>query len=78
MNNVQCDAAQNKPALEAALARGGNTHVTTTVIPAANHLFVRARTGSMSEYQALPEEELAPGTLAAMSDWLLRQRIARK
>jgi hypothetical protein len=32
----------------------------------------------MSEYQALPKEELAPGTLAAMSDWLLRQRIARK
>lgn len=76
--DVQCDAAQNRPALEAALARGGNTRVTTTVIPAANHLFVRAKTGSMSEYQALPKGELAPGTLAAMSDWLLRQRIARK
>ena len=71
--DVQCDAAQNKTALKQALARGGNDDLTIVVIPAANHLFVKAQTGSMSEYATLPKE-FAPQVLESISNWL-RQNI---
>ena len=67
--DVQCNAAQNEAALKQALSRGGNGDVTVVVIPAANHLFTKARTGSMSEYATLPKE-LAPGVLESISSWL--------
>jgi hypothetical protein len=73
--DVQCDASQNKVALKQALARGGNDDVTIVVVPAANHLFVKAETGSMSEYATLPKE-LAPGVLDSISNWL-RQKDER-
>jgi uncharacterized protein len=75
--DVQCDAAQNEPALEAALARGGNKNVTTVVIPAANHLFLQAQSGSMAEYMTLSKKEFAPGTLNAISDWLRKHPVRK-
>jgi len=73
--DVQCDASQNTVALKQALARGGNDDVTIVVVPAANHLFVKADTGSMSEYATLPKE-FAPGVLESISNWL-RQKDER-
>jgi pimeloyl-ACP methyl ester carboxylesterase len=70
--DVQCDAAQNEVALKQALARGGNDDLTVVVVPAANHFFVRARTGSMSEYATLPKE-FAPEVLESISNWLRQQ-----
>ena len=70
--DVQCDAAQNEVALKQALARGGNDDLTAVVVPAANHFFVRARTGSMSEYATLPKE-FAPEVLESISNWLRQQ-----
>lgn len=75
--DVQCDAAQNKPALEAALARGGNRNVTAIVIPTANHLFLQARSGGMSEYLTLSKKHFAPGTSETISEWL-REKAIRK
>jgi hypothetical protein len=62
-------------ALKQVLARGGNDDVTIVVVPAANHLFVKAETGSMSEYATLPKE-FAPGVLESISNWL-RQKDER-
>ncbi|UCE59754.1 MAG: alpha/beta fold hydrolase [Phycisphaerales bacterium] len=74
--DVQVDAAQNKSALEETLARAGNDDLTTIVLPAANHLFLKSRTGSMSEYAGM-EKEFVPGFLEAISDWLHRVVIAK-
>ncbi|MHC4329992.1 MAG: alpha/beta hydrolase family protein, partial [Planctomycetota bacterium] len=74
--DVQCDASQNKVALKQALARNENDDVTIVIVPAANHLFLKARTGSMSEYATLPKN-LAPGLLEAISSWLLEKDILK-
>ncbi len=67
--DVQCDAAQNKVALKQALARAGNDDMTVVVVPSANHLFLKARTGSMSEYATMPKK-FAPGFVETISGWL--------
>jgi len=67
--DVQCDAAQNTEGLRQALARGGNENVTIKVIPSANHLLVKAKTGSMREYATLPKD-LAPGLLEIITEWV--------
>jgi dienelactone hydrolase len=69
-NDTQVDAAQNRAALQAALDKAGNTDVTITVLPAANHLFQEAGTGGVDEYAALPPQ-LMPEFLEAISQWLL-------
>ena len=74
--DVQCDAAQNKAALQQVLARAGNDDVTIVVVPAANHLFIKARTGSMGEYATLPKN-FAPGVLKSISSWLRDKVDAR-
>ena len=67
--DVQVDAAQNKAALQQVLAHAGNDDVTIMVVPAANHMFIKAQTGSMGEYAALPKD-FAPGVLESISSWL--------
>ncbi|TVR57791.1 MAG: alpha/beta fold hydrolase [Spirochaetaceae bacterium] len=51
--DTQVDAAQNRPALEAALRRAGNRDVTVRIVEDANHLFQKACTGSPEEYAVL-------------------------
>ena len=51
--DTQVDAAQNRPALEAALRSAGNHDVTVAIVETANHLFQDARTGSPNEYATL-------------------------
>lgn len=69
--DVQVDAGQNIPALEQALSRAKNANLTSIVIPGANHLFLKAVTGSMAEYATLPRD-FAPGFLDAILSWLGR------
>ncbi|GAB4572961.1 MAG: hypothetical protein Kow0077_13850 [Anaerolineae bacterium] len=70
--DVQVDADQNRPALEAALAEAGNDDVTVITIENANHLFQPAETGSVEEYGALPQE-FVPELLPTIADWLLER-----
>jgi pimeloyl-ACP methyl ester carboxylesterase len=67
--DVQCDAAQNTDALRKALLKAGNNDITIVEVNSANHLFLKAQTGSMNEYISLPKE-FAPGFLESISGWL--------
>jgi len=68
--DVHCDASINKSAMETIDKLNGIHNITVVEIPEANHLFIKAKTGSMSEYQAL-SKDLVPGLLETISDWLL-------
>ena len=72
--DVQVDAEQNAPALEAALTEGGNDNTEIVVLPEANHLFQAADTGSPNEYGTLPAE-FTPDLLPTIIDWLREQGI---
>jgi uncharacterized protein len=67
--DVQVDIEQNRPPLEAALARAGNDDVTILVFLEANHLFQWAETGHVDEYLHL-DMAFIPGFLEAISTWL--------
>ena len=68
--DVQVDAQQNLPAIQAALADAGNDDVETHRFPGLNHLFQTAPTGLPSEYGAL-EETMSPAVLDGIRDWML-------
>ena len=70
--DVQVDARQNAEALKLACAKSGNFNVTTVVLPEANHLFVAAQTGSMTEYATM-DKDFVPEFLPTISDWLAEQ-----
>lgn len=67
--DVQVDAEQNAPALEAALSEAGNADYEIVVFPNANHLFQEAGTGGLSEYTSLPGE-FTPDFLPTIIDWI--------
>ena len=67
--DVQVDAEQNAPALEASLQQAGNEDFEIVILPDANHLFQVADTGSLMEYATLPGE-FTPDLLPAITDWL--------
>jgi len=69
--DVQVDAQQNAPALEAALKKAGNTDYQVITIPTANHLFQDAKTGALSEYGTLPTEFVSD-FLPTIGDWILK------
>ena len=66
--DVQVAAAPNEQAIKAALAKGGNTRVTTQIYPDANHLFQPATTGGIDEYAKL--KTFVPGLLDDMVGWI--------
>jgi pimeloyl-ACP methyl ester carboxylesterase len=70
--DLQVDADQNLPAIEAALARGGNDDVTIQRFDGLNHLFQHATTGLVAEYGVI-EETLAPEVLAFVADWVMQR-----
>jgi uncharacterized protein len=74
--DVQVDADQNAPALEAALRRAGNEQYEIVVLPNANHLFQEAETGSVSEYARLPAE-FTPDLVPTIIEWLKDEGIIR-
>lgn len=67
--DVQVDAEQNGPAIEAALEEAGNENYEVVVLPDANHLFQQAETGGLSEYGTLPAE-FTPELLPTLIEWL--------
>ena len=67
--DTQVAVAPNQQAIEAALARGGNTALTVKVFPDANHLYQEAVTGSPTEYTTL-KKEFVPGLLEYVTDWI--------
>ncbi len=71
--DLEVPAESNRKAMEAALAKGGNTDVTVKVFPGANHLYQAARTGGVSEYAAL-KKEFVPGFLDTISSWI-REKV---
>ena len=70
--DTQCDAEQNSSALQCILAETGNDDVTLVEIPEANHLFLKARTGSITEYGRL-SNTLVPELLNHITAWLQKR-----
>jgi len=67
--DMQVPEGVNRPPLEKALAAGGNTKVTVKTYPDANHLFIKAVTGSPAEYSTL-EKTFVPGFLDDVTGWI--------
>lgn len=67
--DVQVDWKQNRPVMEAALARAGNHDVRTVIFSRANHFFQEAVTGSVREYATLPKA-FVPALLPTVTEWL--------
>ena len=70
--DMQVSAQQNLPVMEQAFKKGGNSDATVKVLPDANHLFQKAKTGSPSEYATL-EKVFVPGFLEMISAWILEK-----
>jgi hypothetical protein len=68
--DFQVVAEQNIPAIEKALKDGGNKQFTTKVFPDLNHLFQKAETGMVDEYQAI-DETVNPAVLEYVTQWIL-------
>jgi pimeloyl-ACP methyl ester carboxylesterase len=69
--DAQVDPAQNLPAIEAALRKGGNRDVTIKLMPGLNHLFQPCKTGEVSEYLSI-EQTMAPEVLDLIADWIAK------
>jgi pimeloyl-ACP methyl ester carboxylesterase len=67
--DVQCDADQNMAAMQRIFTESGNADLTIKLIPEANHLFLKAETGGITEYKSL-SKDFAPGFLNLISEWL--------
>lgn len=70
--DVQVAAHENLEGIRRALEAGGNTDVTTRVLPDLNHLFQHSHTGAPSEYGTI-EETMSPDVLGLVSDWIRRR-----
>jgi len=68
--DLQVPPAQNLPAIRAALAN--NKRAEVDELPALNHLFQTAKTGSPSEYGQI-EETISPVALDKIAGWILKQ-----
>lgn len=54
--DTQVTPEQNAKLMETALKEAGNKNVTSAIIPEANHLFQKAKTGNPAEYATLEKE----------------------
>jgi hypothetical protein len=71
-NDLQVPAAQNLPLIKQELT--ASKDVTTTELPALNHLFQTAKTGSPGEYNEI-EETFAPVALDTISAWIVKRMM---
>ncbi len=69
--DLQVQASQNLPAVEAALKKGGNKDYTVQELPGLNHLFQAAKTGAPNEYIEI-EETMNPKALEVIGNWVHR------
>ena len=67
--DLQVPAKQNLPAIRKALEHGDNKDFQATELPALNHLFQHAQTGTPREYGAI-EETFSPEAMKAISEWI--------
>lgn len=74
--DVQVAASEKLDQISRTLRSGGNTDVTTQVMPELNHLFQTAKTGLQSEYETI-EETLSPGVFTLVSEWILKHVSSR-
>lgn len=70
--DLQVPPAQSVPVLEKIVKEGKNRDVTIKVMPEANHLFLKAKTGSPSEYSTM-DKTFVPGFLDTISAWILEK-----
>jgi uncharacterized protein len=70
--DLQVDADQNLPPIEAALKKGGNTNYRIVRLPRLNHLFQPAETGRVSEYGQIPVT-MSPLALETIGKWVREQ-----
>ena len=63
-------ARDNRAAMQAALARAGNTHVKTVIMPGHNHMF---QTGEDKDFLTL-EETFSPLALHTIGTWIVNDR----
>lgn len=68
--DVQVSAKENLKAIRTALKKGGNKHYTVKELPGLNHLFQKAETGTISEYNQI-EQTTSPRVLQFITDWIL-------
>ncbi|HWQ55215.1 MAG TPA: alpha/beta fold hydrolase [Bryobacteraceae bacterium] len=68
--DTQVPPDENLPAIAAALKR--NRRANTLRLPGLNHLFQKAKTGSISEYRHI-EETINPAALDAVGEWIAKQ-----
>lgn len=64
-------AAEQAGMLEQAAREGGNKDVTKQIFPNLNHLFLPAKTGSVSEYSTLETPLVGDDVLKTLGDWLV-------
>lgn len=70
--DVQVPEAVNRARLEAALKDGGNAELTVRVYADANHFFMPAVTGQVTEYATLPKV-LVPALLDDLATWIAKR-----
>ena len=70
--DLQVPPKENLEAIKAGLAKGGNTNVTTVVLPGLNHLFQEAGTGLIGEYAEI-EQTFSPKALELLTSWIKEQ-----
>jgi len=63
--------AEQAGMLEQAAREGGNKDVTKQIFPNLNHLFLPAKTGSVSEYSTLETQLVGDDVLKTLGDWLV-------
>ncbi|PZX59628.1 hypothetical protein LV84_00836 [Algoriphagus ratkowskyi] len=71
--DLQVPAKENLEAIKAALAKGGNTNVSTMELPGLNHLFQEAKTGAPSEYPEI-EQTFSPKAMEVVLEWI-KERV---
>jgi len=69
--DLQVPPKSNLPAIEKALAEGGNKNFKTMELPNLNHLFQNCETGAVSEYGQI-EETISPQVLEIITEWILK------
>lgn len=70
--DLQVAAKANLAGIKAALEKGGNKQFEIVEFPNLNHLFQKAKTGSVEEYAQI-EQTIAPQVLDKMSSWILKR-----
>lgn len=70
--DLQVSAKSNLPAIKTALTKSGNKHFEIVPMAGLNHLFQKAITGNVDEYEKI-EETMNPAVLTKVTSWINQQ-----